>query len=589
MSALPILLSLDAVVLLLLGAGGSVVPARFRAAIGCGLCAAGMVACLAALLLRLDPMPLTLPAGPMGLVSQVALDPMSALFLLAIFTCGMGLMAFQAAAGGASALDDHRMAAVFLGGAVIAILAADGVVLAIGLFLTCLATRRPLVPPLLVVGAMLLMAPGGAGAFDAIRTTPMGPVSAAVAVALVAVAAALIALPTTTGQSWTADALAAGGADPLALYLLVRVVGDLATTPARWWWGYPLIVAGSAIAIIHGWKAAAALDIDGAANASARRQLGLGAIAAGSLLVARAADMPIPASTAASAVLLIATGGAITGTLTTLAAHVVGAGAGTFRLSRMGGLVGLMPVSSAALGVGMLGLSALPTGIGFAALWELLQSLIATPHGDGLVAPVTLTIAIAAIVAAAALATVTGLRVFGIAALGRPRTPRGSGAQETTAPVRNVLLAMGGLSTLVGLVPGWFLWLLGMPAIRTVSGIPSQQPLGMALLPLTRPGYWPLPIAVFVAVIATGLVLSVRLTRKDSKPAGVWADGMRLPYSLPFGEPHAQSAGEGFLPPLPVLNPPKLPKLPALRWTMAAGLWCLLAGIAVAILVAGGR
>lgn len=606
MSTLPILLTLDAVVLLVLGAGGAVVPVRFRAATASLLSGAGVVACLVALLARLAPMHLALPVGPMGLVAQVALDPLSALFLLAIFTCGLGVTGFQAAAGDATALDDHRTAAIFLGGAVIAVLAADGVVLAIGLFLTCLAARRPAVVPLLVLAAVLLMTPpgatpgtspggtaagmtGGTAAFDAIRATAVAPGAVAVAIALIAAAAGLIALPKPTGRSWTADALAAGCAGPLALYLLTRTAGDLAITQAQWWWGYPLILAGSVVAAVHGWQAAAALDIDVAANASARRQVGLGAIAAGSLLVARAADMPIPASTATSAICLIAIGGAIAGTLTALAAHVIAAGAGTFRLSRMGGLVGLMPVSSAALGVGLLGLSALPTGVGFAALWELLQSLIATPHGDGLLAPVALTVAIAAIAAAAGLATVTGLRVFGIAALGRPRTPRGSGAQETTRTVRNALLAMGGLTALLGLIPGWFLWLLGTPAIRAVSGLPPRQPLGMALLPLMRHGYWPLPLGVFVAAIAAGLVLSVRLNRKEIKPTGVWADGMRLPYSLPFGEPNAQSAGEGFLPELPTLTLPRPPTLPAWRWTTSTGLWCLLAGIAVAIFVAGGR
>jgi hypothetical protein len=67
-----------------------------------------------------------------------------------------------------------------------------------------------------------------------------------------------------------------------------------------------------------------------------------------------------------------------------------------------------------------------------------------------------------------------------------------------------------------------------------------------------------------------------------------WSDGALPPSGLPFGDPLAQSAGQGFLPVLPawpLLRLSPLPNLPAWRLTPPqAGFWLILAGAAACLI-----
>ncbi len=95
----PILLFLtvDAIALLLLGAIAHVLPAAcaFVATILCGL---GTLLCLPPLLMRAGASSLTIPVGPPGLSLHLALDPLSAFFLVIALLAGTAIAAFQATA-----------------------------------------------------------------------------------------------------------------------------------------------------------------------------------------------------------------------------------------------------------------------------------------------------------------------------------------------------------------------------------------------------------------------------------------------------------------------------------------------------------
>lgn len=602
----PILLFLtvDAGALLLLGTFAASLPLAGSGFLVTTFSGLGLLLCLPPLLTDPAPTDLTLPLGPPGLSLHLALDPLSAFFLLIVFLAATAIAAFQATTTPATTTHATTIGATTIGtppiratafclaGAAFSLLAADGIALTIGLAITCSAiwlpqrSRPPLLIPLLLLGAVCLLAPAGAG-FDAIRTASVDPNRAAAAAVLTIAAVAWLACVHAHACCWTRDALTAGVLIPTSAYLAVRLIADLPGAAAPAWTGFVLLLAGGAIAVLQGWRAAEHPDIDGSVLCLARRQAGLLMAGIGLALIARSADLPGAASFALSATFLAAIGGGVAGVLAVLAAQSITTSAGTHRLSRLGGLIHAMPVTSVALAVGLLGLSALPPGLGFATLWLLFQATLSAPRTGGLLIQLPFALTAAAIALSAALATAGSVRLIGIAILGRPRTPRGAGARESRSPAQTILLVLGAVSVLAGILPGSMLWMLADPAIRALTG--NHTGVAWVSPSTAAPGYLALPVLALLALATGAVLLTRRRSHKDAKIAGPWTDGMVPPVGLPFGEPAAQSAGQGFLPALPDVTPPQRPRLPAFprRAPPSAhtGLWLVLAAFGTLLLV----
>jgi hydrogenase-4 component B len=617
----PILLflSLDVVALLLLGGFAAVLPLAACGFLATTFSGLGMLLCLPPLLTTTPSTALTLPLGPPGLSLHLALDPLAAFFLAIVFLAATAITAFQATTIPPAPAASIRTTAFCLAGTAFSLLAADGVALAVGLAVACGALWLPgmrdlpiphpglprsglphsglslsgiryqkLLIPLLLLAATCLLSPTGvAPRFDAIRTALVDPGHATAAAALTIAAVAALICGRSGQRCWTRDALAAGLSIPSGIYLLLRLVADLPGSAVPGWAGFVLLLAGGAISIVQGWCAASHPDIDGSVLCLARRQAGLAMAGIGLALIARAADLPAAASYALAASFLAVVGASVAGVLTVLATHAIATSAGTHRLSRLGGLVHLMPATCAALAVGLLALCSVPPGVGFASLWLMFQSIQSAPRTGGLLFQLPLALAGAAVALSAALATAGSVRLIGIAALGRPRTPRGAGARETRSPAQIILLVLAGLAVVAGVLPGSTLWTLADPAIRTLTG----ARIGVAWVSpsIAVPGYLALPVLALLG-LATGAVMLVqRWSRQEVKPTGFWADGMAPPIGLPFGEPAAQSSGQGFLPALPDLTlarRPSLPALPPLRPPPAAmGLWLVLTAFAALLAV----
>jgi hydrogenase-4 component B len=600
----PILLFLtvDAVALLLTGACATVMPFAACGLLTTTLCGLGTLLCLPSLLVRMPATALVIPAGPPGLSLHLALDPLSALFLIIVFLAGTCIAGFQANAASPTLTASIRTTAFCLAGTVVALLAADGVALALGLTVLCAAIQQnrsspvPLVPILLLAAVCLLTPSGYAPRFDTIRAAPLDLDRATAAAALtVAAVTALVwppalVWPQTGDRDWIRDALTAGVLIPSGSYLLLRLVVDLSAAAAQAWWGFVILLAGGGAAILQAWRSAAVPEIDTAIAALMQRQAGIATITIGLALIARSADLPDAASFALEATCLTAIGAGVAGTLATLAAHTIGTSAGTYRLSRLGGLIHTMPGTSAALSAGLLALCALPPSLGFATMWLSFQSILSAPRTGGLLSQLPLALGAAAIALSAALTTAASLRIVGIAILGRPRTPRGAGARETKSPVRTILLSLAGIALAIGVVPRLVLWLLANPAIRDLTGLPAGTRSSMALISISGlpPGYLALPVLALLGLATGAVMLAPFRSHKEAKTAVPWTDGMQPLVGLPFGEPAAQSAGAGFLPALPViplLRPRRPPALPKPRLPPAStGIWLILAGFAALLL-----
>ena len=576
-----LLLTVDVVALLLVGASAVVTPPAVCGFLTTMLCGLGALLCLPPLVSGVPATALDVGIGPPGFSLHLALDPLSAFFLVVVLVAGTGVAAFQATSVGLPR--SAGVTAVCVAGAVLALVAADGSSLAIGLAVMCGAVwqqganPRMLVPGLILAAVCVLTPAGYAPRFDAIRAAPIDPGQAAAAVVLAVIAAGLLAWPHAAERCRTGDGLVAGVLVPAGSYLLLRIVADLCGAAPQAWWGFVLVLAGGFGAVLQGWRSAAAADIDGAVAALIRRQASLAAVAVGLALIARAADLAGAATFALQAVCLTTIGGCLGGTALSLGAHVIGENAGTFRLSRLGGLVHTMPRTSIALSAGLLALSALPPSVGFAGLWLSFQSILLGPRTGGLLSQLPLGLTAAALALSAALGTAASARIVGIAVLGRPRTPRGAGAMEATVPVRTVLLTLAGVAVVAGVLPGPVLWLLADPAIHAVTGLPSGHLAELASLSGSRApaGYLALPVLALLG-LATGVVALIRRRPgAEGKPTGPWTDGMEPPVGLPFGEPGAQSAGAGFLPGLPDVRPGRwglgLKRLVAWGGTAAVG------------------
>ncbi len=340
----------------------------------------------------------------------------------------------------------------------------------------------------------------------------------------------------------TAPPWAAALASLLGLFLLLRLLPDLAESAPAAGWGYGLAALGIASALAAAVGALRAQTLRGAVARLLAVQNGLAVLGVGICLLARAEDLPGQAAAALDAVLLLLP----TQVLAGLAMLTLSAGmeeeAGASLLARLGGLVQSMPRAMALAAVAVAMLAFLPPIGGFPALWLLLQSMLAVARvGGG--APVPALLAVVAAAVAVALSGLAWMRLVAVAGLGRPRTPRGAAAQEIGGRLGRTVAAMLVLPALTGLLPGVWLRLLRSVGAELAAGVDADPP---PLLHLVAPGggatLSPLALAiVLLAAIGGCLLLGRRLVVRPERRAPAWEDGIAPPPPwLPFGDPLTQ-------------------------------------------------
>jgi formate hydrogenlyase subunit 3/multisubunit Na+/H+ antiporter MnhD subunit len=530
------------------------------------------------------PSSLVLPVGPPWGPARLALDPLSAWFLLPV-----GLSAACAglfALGGVHGPVAPRGLApwpVFLAGMALTVLAADGFTLLLGFEAMSLASWALVAQDhaqaenrraarmylgfagfggLALVLAFGLLA-GGAGdvAFAALRAAPPEGWRAAAVLALVLAGAGSKAglaplhvwLPLAHPAAPShVSAVMSGAMTKVALYVLARCVFDLMGPAQPFWMGAPLVALGAASAVIGALRANLEEDTKTLLACSTIENIGLVAIGFGLALAFRGADLPALAALAAGAALLHALNHGVFKTLLFLAAGAVLHGAGSRAIDRLGGLVHSMPVTAWAALVGVGAAAALPPLSGFASEWLLLQALLAAWRVGDLAFQMGVAAATALTALAAALAAAAMVRFWGLVFLGRPRTPRAAGAEESGGAARWALLLPAGLTVAFGVMPGVLLD-LAEPALRLMTGAAAPR-AGVLSVGAAEGGarYWPLLAALLLAA-AIGAVLW--LVRRRA-PSGVargpaWDCGfIAAPAHLPFGDPASQPSAAGFGQPL---------------------------------------
>jgi formate hydrogenlyase subunit 3/multisubunit Na+/H+ antiporter MnhD subunit len=586
-AALAILLC--ALLLLALAGGGAARwPALARGVHGgCLAVSVGLMALGGAVLAGGGGAPLLLPVGPPWAPLSLAVDGLSAWFLLLLGAVGAaaGLFAWTQEA----TAPPRRLIAypLFLFGMALTLGAADGFTLIFGfeamsltswglLAARALESRGEderlaarlylgfaifgaacLIPAIALMGGL-----AGDLSFAGLRAAPVQGGMAALVMALVLLGAGSRAgLVPLHGWLPIAHPVAPAGVSALmscamtkvALYVVARLLLDLGGPAQPPGWGAPLLVLGAASALLGALRATQEVDSKVLLACSTIEHVGLVAMGLGLSAILRAADLGPLASVAAGAALLHALGHALFKTLLFLAAGEVEHGAGSRRLDSLGGLIHAMPLVALCTLFGAAAAAALPPLVGFAGEWLLLQALLSAWRIGALWVQVLVAVATAVAALSAALGAAAMLRFWGLIFLGRARTPRTLGAQEAAPPARAALVALVVLSVGAGLLPGSLL-ALAAPAVAQISGHAGLVVAGPLVVSASTVAsdYWPLGVLGLLALFAGGMAAVLR--RWSPHPAArgpVWDGGFIAPPAhLPFGDPATQASAAGFAQPL---------------------------------------
>ena len=586
------LTALSLVLALLLLLAAAAVPLA-RRAFGPRLVHGGCLgACLALALLAVLALaaggvttPLALPFGPPWGRALLALDGLSAWFLLLLGITGASASFYAMAhpAAQPAALPPYPL---FLAGMALALVAADAFSLLFGFELMSLASwalvasdhaqaenRRAarlyllmaaLSAACLVPAFGLLAAEAGGFSFAALRAAPptgwlasgvlvLGLLGAGGKAGLVPLHVWLpLAHPAAPSH---VSALMSGAMTKVALYVLARLLLDLCGPAQPLWWGIPLLVLGAASAVLGALRANLEDDTKVLLACSTIENVGFITIGLGLALAFRGADLGPLAALALGAALLHALNHGVFKTLLFLVAGSVLARAGSRRIDRLGGLIHAMPVTACCALVGVGAAASLPPLSGFASEWLLVQALLAGWRTGDVTFQVLAAAGTALVAMAAALAAAAMVRLFGLVFLGRPRSPRGAGASEVGRLERWALLVPAGLTVLLGLLPGPLL-MLAQPALAVLLGLGATAPAdGFSLLGGSGEAvawYMPLALLLVLAVAGVALVFAIRARSPlETRRGPVWNGGfIDPPDHFPFGDPLSQPSAGGLAQPL---------------------------------------
>jgi formate hydrogenlyase subunit 3/multisubunit Na+/H+ antiporter MnhD subunit len=520
------------------------------------VCAINTLIALAALWAP-APELLRLPIGFALGWTWLALDPLSAYFLLAINLVGAIVSLYAVAHEHGIAQPARRLVPypLFLFGLNLVPLAADAFSFLVAWEFMSLASwalilARAAEDPaarhaaqiylaMAVAGALALLAafgvmgaPLGQYDFAALRGKPAGSLAVFILVLLGAGSkAGLVPLHAWLPLAHPAapshvSALMSGVMTKVALYAVIRLVFDLNGQPV-WWWGGILLAIGAGTALVGVLFALIERDMKTVLAWSTIENIGIIAGALGLALAFAASGLPALAGLALTAALLHALNHALFKSLLFMGAGAVLHATGSRDLEMLGGLGRRMPRTGWIMLVGALALAALPPLNGFAGEWLLFQGLLGGIGLPQASLKFILPVAAALFALTAALAAAVACRLYGIAFLGRPRSAAATDAHEV-APAMQLAMAVGaGLCLLFGLLPAAVAGLAG-PAVAQVLGTQAVPAVALpfAILPAGATIYVATGLAL-AGLVLTALVLLAagRLSPMPARRAPAWDCG----------------------------------------------------------------
>ncbi len=523
----------------------------------------------------------TLPLGLPWLPWQIAVDPLSGVFLLIL-----GAVLLPVAVYGPGYAREFRngrdslahlgvFTGLFVAGMLGVLLAADAFLFMVAWELMSLASyflvcfqhehadnRRAAFLYLLlahVAGLLILLsfgvlaAAGGGFSFAAMRAAHPDALWAAIAFAL-----ALAGFGAKAGLAplhvWLPEAHPAAPSHisallsavmlKVALYGFLRVVFELIGAP-QWGFGVTLVIVGAASAVLGVLLALQQSDLKRLLAYSSIENMGIIFLALGLAQIFQAAGHPTLAALALLAALYQALNHALLKGLLFLGAGAVLHGAHVRSLDRLGGLLRRMPRTGWMFLIGCLGMAAVPPLNGFVSEWLTFQAALQAWQLHDSLLRILVPLAAAALALTAALAATVFVRAFGVGFLGRARSRSARHAHEVSGGMLagQALLVVG--IAVAALLPGSVLGLLARAAVQLTGHAPAASGwLWLTPLDPASASYAPLPIlAVLLVVGALGVTLLRPHRGAPVRRADPWDCGFAPP------TPQMQYSAAGFAQP----------------------------------------
>jgi formate hydrogenlyase subunit 3/multisubunit Na+/H+ antiporter MnhD subunit len=325
------------------------------------------------------------------------------------------------------------------------------------------------------------------------------------------------------------SALMSGVMTKVAVYAFVRIVFDLAGPPG-WWWSLPVLALGGATAVLGVLQACLQQDLKRVLAFSTVENIGVVFIGLGLALAFKAAQMTSAAALSMTAALFHVFNHALFKSLLFFGAGAVQHATGERNIERLGGLNRRMPQTAFAFLAGCLAISALPPLNGFVSEWLTFQAILLSPRLDAWALKLMVPTVGALMALAAALAAACFVRVYGIAFLGRPRTPAADAAGETDLFSRAAMMVLVALCLGAGVVPGLVIDALA-PAAQTTVGGRLEPQLSLAwrtIVPIaeTRSSYNGALVLAFITASAALCALVIhQFASRQARQAPAWDCG----------------------------------------------------------------
>ena len=533
----------------------------------------GLAATIAALVAG-EGWSLSLPwLGELGGSFTVGLDPVTGLFLLAVYGLSVAASLFGGAylrrglhdaprrRAGASWLAFHLLSASMA----MVLLARNGVLFLVAwetmtiaswylvtledgdeahrtAGITYLVASQVGTACLLVFFALLASraAPGPtAGALDFSRLDGLaggasGTAAAALALALVGFGtkAGLVPLHVWLPEAHPAapshvSALMSGVMIKMGVYGIVRAM--LLVGPAPAWFGWILVAAGAGSAILGVLLALAQHDLKRLLAYHSVENIGIIVLGLGLGTLGRAAGSPLAAVLGFGGALLHVINHAAFKSLLFLGSGAIASATGTRDIERLGGLLKRMPLTGLLFLVGAAAICGLPPLNGFLSEFLVLSAglrgILATTAPEVLAGAV----AVGSLALAAGLAAACFAKAFGIVFLGEPRSPAASAAVEAAPSQLAAMSALALVCALLGLAAGFAVRLVAAP-VALLAGLEAADASSLLTPTAISLGRAALVAASAVALAAVLVGIRALLVRRhDARKAVTWDCGYARP------------------------------------------------------------
>jgi len=309
----------------------------------------------------------------------------------------------------------------------------------------------------------------------------------------------------------------------MGIYGIVRMTALLSSGAA--WWGPLLIVAGAVSSVAGIAFAIGQRDIKRILAYSSIENIGIIAMGLGLALLGRSLGRAEWVLLGLGGALLHVWNHSLFKSLLFFNAGAVIHAAHTRDIDLMGGLAKRLPRVMALFVVGAVAICALPPLNGFAGEWLLYLGLFRTIGFGAETGAPAAALAAVALAMTGALAVACFVRVLGAVFLGVPRSEASNHAREPETVMLAPMFALAGGCIGIGLFP-----LLAVPsleaAVHAWSAQPAPLPLA-ALVPLK--GLTAMGLALVGVVAAVALLLKVTLRTKTVRTGLTWDCGYARP------------------------------------------------------------